>query len=296
MSLVSLVRFVTSHPLNRQDRVGAMLRLLRWQIGSRLRAGDHVQGWINGSRFLVRRGETGLTGNIYTGLHEFQDMAFVLHLLRPGDLFVDVGANVGSYTILGSAVAGARTLSFEPVPATYERLLKNIQLNGIGSQVTALNKGVGREVGTLSFTAGLDTVNHVVAGEDAGKSAVAVEVTTLDRELGTQVPVLMKVDVEGYETPVLEGASATLARPGLRAIVIELNGSGSRYGFDEAGMIRRLTEEGFAPYRYEPFERRLHPLEGRNGSVGNTLFVRDRVWVESRLRDAPLMRVHGKSF
>jgi hypothetical protein len=43
-----------------------------------------------------------MSGNIYAGLHEFGDMAFVLHFLRAGDLFADVGANIGSYTVLAS--------------------------------------------------------------------------------------------------------------------------------------------------------------------------------------------------
>ena len=42
--------------------------------------------WIKGSKLIVRNGMTGATGNIYCGLHEFADMGFVLHLLRPGDL------------------------------------------------------------------------------------------------------------------------------------------------------------------------------------------------------------------
>lgn len=53
---------------------------------------------------------TGATGNIYVGLHEFEDMAFLLHVLRRTDLFVDVGANIGSYTILAGGAAGAKLL------------------------------------------------------------------------------------------------------------------------------------------------------------------------------------------
>ena len=42
----------------------------------------------------------GVTGNVYCGLHDFAEMSFMLHLLRAGDLFADIGANVGSYTVL----------------------------------------------------------------------------------------------------------------------------------------------------------------------------------------------------
>src|SRR5712672_1629721 len=100
MSLINVVRFVISHPLNREHKFRSIVRLAKWQIGSRLVPGAVVYDWVNGSKFLVRSGDTGLTGNIYAGLHEFPDMGFLLHFLREDDLFVDVGANAGSYTIL----------------------------------------------------------------------------------------------------------------------------------------------------------------------------------------------------
>src|SRR6188768_213885 len=104
MSLSQTLRFIADHPLNRQHKSAALLRFLKWQIGIRLLPGRVVYDWINGTSFIVQRGETGLTGNLYCGLHEFSDMAFVLHAVGAGDLFVDVGANVGSYTLLACSV------------------------------------------------------------------------------------------------------------------------------------------------------------------------------------------------
>ncbi len=56
-------------------------------------------------------------------------MSFVLHFLRNTDLFIDVGANLGAYSILASSVSGARTIAFEPVPHTFQLLKNNIALN-----------------------------------------------------------------------------------------------------------------------------------------------------------------------
>jgi hypothetical protein len=92
-------------------------------------------------------GMTGATGNIYTGLHEFTDMAFCLHLLRVGDLFVDVGANIGSYTVLSSKVVGANSLAIEPVPTTYKRLRRNININDISSLVDSRCCAAGKNHG-----------------------------------------------------------------------------------------------------------------------------------------------------
>ena len=59
---------------------------------------SRIFDWIEGSKLAARNGMTGATGNIYCGLHEFVDMAFLLHLLRPSDLFVDVGAGFLQFT------------------------------------------------------------------------------------------------------------------------------------------------------------------------------------------------------
>jgi hypothetical protein len=107
MSYLNTLTFIINHPLNRIRRLQAIREYVSWQIGSFLVSTDVVFEWINGSKFLVHKGETGLTGNIYTGLHEFSDMGFLRHVLRPTDLFIDVGANVGSYTILACGAIGA---------------------------------------------------------------------------------------------------------------------------------------------------------------------------------------------
>ena len=107
-AILNLAGYIAGHPLTRDRKLRAFSRLLRWQVESRLRH-EVIVPWVEGTRLAARRGMAGATGNIYCGLHEFEDMAFVLHFLRPGDFFADVGANIGSYTVLASGVCKART-------------------------------------------------------------------------------------------------------------------------------------------------------------------------------------------
>lgn len=120
MSILSTLRFVITHPLNRANPAGALLRLIKWQIGSRLVTGDILHPWLNGIRFAARPGETGVTQNIYCGLQEFHETAYVLHVTNAEDLFIDIGANAGAYTLLACGVRGARgyawNLSPQPTP------------------------------------------------------------------------------------------------------------------------------------------------------------------------------------
>lgn len=58
-----------------------------------------------------------------------------LHFLRPGDLFLDIGANVGTYTVLASGVCGGKIMAFEPDPRTLRHLQRNIELNQLENLV-----------------------------------------------------------------------------------------------------------------------------------------------------------------
>ncbi|MDH4393957.1 MAG: FkbM family methyltransferase [Aquabacterium sp.] len=293
MSLFQVLKFITDHPVNRDQKIKAVMRFVKWQISSRLAPGAIACDWINGAKFLARTGETGLTGNIYAGLHEFPDMGFLLHCLRPEDTFVDIGANVGSYSILAGSVVGAKGHAFEPVPSTYQKLVDNIQLNAMGNRVQALNLGLADAEGQIRFTSDLDTVNHALAKGEISTNTIAVKVTTLDQAMVGIQPNLIKIDVEGYETPVLAGAAQTLRDSSLRAVIMELNGSGNRYGYDESKLLTLMMEAGFKTFTYEPFSRALKSLSGRNQLEGNTLFIRDEVWVRERLAHAQKFKVYG---
>ncbi|OPY08378.1 MAG: Methyltransferase domain protein [Syntrophus sp. PtaB.Bin001] len=192
MSVLNLIKFITNHPLNHEHKLNSIIRFAKWQVGSRLVPGAIVYDWINGSKFLVKTGETGLTGNIYTGLHEFPNMGFLLHFLRAEDLFVDIGANVGSYTILACSAVGARGVAFEPIPSTYKRLVENMRLNHLDEKVKCINKGLGAQQGTIAFTSDSDTTNHVLASGEQCDNKVTVEVTSLDTALDGENPSLIK--------------------------------------------------------------------------------------------------------
>lgn len=296
MSLLKVLKFITNHPLNRENKLNSVIHFVKWQIGSRLVPGAVVYDWVNGSRFLVKTGDTGLTGNIYTGLHEFPDMAFLLHVLRSDDLFIDVGANAGSYTILACSAIGAKGFAFEPVPSTYKRLVQNMRLNNLENMVICINKGIGSEQGSIAFTSGCDTSNHALAPGEQSDNILSVEVSTLDIALDSESPTLMKIDVEGYETQVLKGAHETLNKKSLHSVIMELNGSGSRYGFDESRILELMFDHGFKTYSYNPMDRTLINLAGKNLNSGNTLFIRDEPFVLDRLKRSPTVSVHGKQF
>ncbi|HEX4311210.1 MAG TPA: FkbM family methyltransferase [Acidobacteriaceae bacterium] len=291
MSLLRTLRFIANHPLNRDRKAHALLGFLKWQIGSRLVPGSVVVDWVRDTRVIVRPGDTGMTQNVYCGLQDLEDMAYVLHVMTPQDLFVDVGANVGSYTVLACAVSGARGYCFEPVPATYRRLLDNLAINNLASRVKAMNIGLASEDGELNFTDSENCTNHVIVAGESRANSIRVPVHSLDSILGGESPSLIKIDVEGFEQAVLDGAEAVLANPLLHSVLMEFNGSGNRYGFDEESILRKMENYGFSTYAYDPFTRELHSRPGKNALGNNTLFIKNERVIRERLDRAPRISV-----
>ncbi len=296
MSILQTLRFIHAHPLAGRHKLRAWKRFLFWQVSQTIHPHPVKYPFIQGASLWVSKGMTGATGNIYTGLHEFTDMGFLLHFLQPGDLFADIGANVGSYTVLAGGVIGATCVSFEPVPSTFVTLKKNIEINKLSNRVTALNIGLGATKGSVLFTKSFDTVNHVIAqsNNESTDGAIEVAIETLDDVLTDKgIPALIKIDVEGFEQEVLNGAVGTLGNPQLKAIIIELNGSGERYGFDEKQIHSQLMGYGFSPFHYDPFTRKLLPV-ATFGNV-NTIYLRDIDFIKNRVLSAAPIRIFSEN-
>jgi FkbM family methyltransferase len=275
--MLSTFAYVANHPLNRRRPVRALARLAAWQLRSRL-AGEVEVAWIGGARLVARRGMTGATGNIYCGLHEFADMALVLHLLNPGDVFVDAGANVGSYSILAAKLRGATVQAFEPDPGTAASLRRNIAANAIESLVTVHETALGEVPGVARFTIGLDTMNRI-----AGDGEAAQEVPIRPLDAFSLQPTFMKFDLEGFEGPAFRGAEQTLAQPSLIALITELA--------DEV-VTSLLGRHGFVRREYDPLTRRFDETP----AMANALFVRDLEACQARVAAAPRITVNGVTF
>lgn len=294
-SLVSTLRYILRHPLNVTAKRAALTRYLKWQVGSRFVPGQVLVPFVNETVLAVSPGMTGATQNIYTGLQEFDDCGFLLHLLREEDLFVDVGANVGVYTVLAAGAVGARAVAIEPVPETFEKLRFNLLVNNLNGRTQSHNIGLGRDKSVLRFTSGEDTMNRVITEANWAGPSVEVPVETLDAVLDGQVPALIKIDVEGWESEVLAGAQATLSQPSLLALILEMNGDDAAMNPNDQAVHDCLLRNGFSPHAYDPFTRALTLLPSKHLGSSNTIYCRPADQLRSRLDAAPPFLVNGRA-
>jgi len=289
--MLNTLFYIVNHPLNRNQAIRSLLRYFRWQLVSRL-TGDYVIiPYIEKTQLAVKNGMTGATGNIYTGLHDYVEMLFLMHYLREEDLFIDIGANVGAYSILACGVSKASVMAIEPIPSTFGSLKMNVKINECERKCTIHNIGLSDRETDLWFTLDRDTTNRVVDTEcvkDENQHTGKIKVTTLDKLLGKANPSMIKIDVEGHELAVLEGAKNILCNKNLDAIVIET--LGEKQFIEDLFSI--LYKYDFSPFSYDPFNRSLAPLLGRNETSNNTIFVKNIQNVVERVKNAKRRKIN----
>jgi len=198
-----------------------------------------------------------------------------------GDVLVDIGANVGMYSIWAAAVHGARVYAFEPESQNFAVLNRNIMLNRLGGQVTAFCLALSDRsdysllhlsqfgVGGSGHTYGADLDHHLQPrASHYLQGCVSASLDHLVAQGAIAAPTHIKIDVDGLEHKVLAGCSATLRDPQLKSVLIEINSN-----LDEhRRLVGELTALGFSYSDEQVMAARR--TEGASTGVGNYVFRR----------------------
>ena len=238
----NVINFIWAHPANEGHRIRALFRAAGFQARARVlrrrtlaRLGDRSSVWVGLHRWEASK-------IVYANPPDYPEMLVWRWVLRPGDLFIDVGANVGSYAIWAGEL-GAEVLAFEPADDTFDLLVENVALNGY--PVRAIRAAAGAVCGTALFTRGLDSVNRLDPN-----GSVETAMVTIDSIIGDRVVAGMKVDVEGFEIEVLRGCEVALSERRIGLIQLEWNAtSQSAVRADRRPVANLLVKHGYGLYR-----------------------------------------------
>lgn len=155
----------------------------------------------------------------------------MLAALRPGDIFFDVGANIGMISLLiakAGKASGVIVHAFEPESRNAEELRRNVELNGVGSSLIVHQVALGDKKTTLPlFVTGAagEGTHSILASANVGRQSIPVAVETASeysRRIGA-TPTLVKIDVEGAEMAVLIGMENVLTAGGVRELFVEVH-------------------------------------------------------------------------
>jgi FkbM family methyltransferase len=211
---------------------------------------------------------------LYEGFYEFRERAFLVSFLRPTDVFYDIGANVGLYSVIAATIIGPRgsVYSFEPNELSLRFLKRNMErISGCSSEVFGLalsdsNGELELSVPSEGYDAwatlgSISTLNTPVV-----KQRVAtVTLDDLRARAGFVPPTVVKIDVEGWEVRVLRGAEGVLRGPNPPLLMVELCDRASEgAGSSTAELLAAIEDLGMELYELAEDSTGVVPLSRRD--------------------------------
>jgi FkbM family methyltransferase len=221
--------------------------------------GHHTLTFEIGGTKVAIDSRSHLAFPLWAGHFERENLEYVLATARAGEVFVDVGANVGLYSVPVARRVGpaGRVLALEPCPPTAAKLRENIRRNGqenVEVIATAASDKAGKATFHV-FPEGMDVYNSLgAARRPEGASTETIEVDTLPlddlcAQRGVERVGILKVDVEGAEELVVRGARRLLAdSPDLRVLLELYAPSAEQCGCRVETILATLSELGYTPH------------------------------------------------
>ena len=294
---VGSLKALYAHPYNRMRPWFALYRFAHWQARKRIGTAPWDQTIWGGRRrfrfFPDSRESMFLAYNHIMDWHEFHFMA---RYLRATDVAVDVGANIGVYLLWMSNFVGpeGRIIAFEPDATNSSRISTQITINSL-SWVEMEQAAVAEQEGELRFSTGKDMENHIVradTSEDA--ETVTVRATTLDnhaRREDIESIDFLKIDVEGAELFILQGAERLLRDRAIRVIQLEFNRQAGTFELHSRDVLAFLDRHGYALFRYHAEDNALSEVGAPDAEHCNLFATADIGHVNRRLTDGRSARV-----
>ena len=177
--------------------------------------------------------------------------AWLKAALAPGEILYDVGANVGGYSLIALR-RGAGVVAFEPHHENFRELCRNVSLNGLEARATLIPVALSDRRGALrnpTFSGAAGETMTLEGSESGPVSIIADRLDDLRRDYDLPAPNHVKVDVDGFELKVLEGAQQTFASAELGTALIEIDlRAGSLDRDRRRGVCQFFAERGFIPF------------------------------------------------
>ncbi len=199
------------------------------------------------------------------GIYEPTETELLQRELKSGETFVDIGANIGYYTLIAARIVGpkGRVFAFEPDPTNFALLQRNVQENGY-TNVTLINKAMSNKAQTLKlYLSKTNRGDHRVYDSKDGRPSVSIQAVSLDgffKKLDRKVH-FIKMDIQGAEARALDGMKGLLhANRSLKLVTEFSPGSLRLCGSDPQKYLKTLEKLGFKLSEISEENKSVRPL------------------------------------
>ncbi len=258
MSKLNLVSNIWHHPANQGKRLTTLLRSIVFVLRKRFVRRDFTFRFHNSLLLSHPSSKSSSSAVYFSGLPDYWEMQFLKSYLRPGDKVIDIGANVGLYTVYMAELVGKEGSvdAFEPSESTFALLAENLKANAL-SNVSAHKLACTNCNGRLGFESGDDhSLSHVIA-DTSEETKLHVEGVRLETYLHESSFSFAKLDIEGHEPFAIEGMGSWLERKIPPVFLIEMGGLSNQYGIRTDEFIARLNHMEYSIYTYDPVKNEL---------------------------------------
>ena len=251
---------------------------------------------VGNVRHLIKRTWYGSRSNYIFGLFHFSEMGLLLHYIKKDELFIEVGANTGVYSLLASGVNGAQSIAIEPSPQVFDILNDNVRLNNIQNKTRTIKAAIGAKNTHVYINQGSSILDaYVSEKKETGESSpVKANMFSLDEICKNESPAFLLIDVICYAHEVLKGAKKVLSKPSLKIVLIRDVNLNIKNGFNPNVINEVMIGAGFSLYQYDPFSRKFQAE--KFSAQGGYIYIRDMKHVLQRVSNAPVFTVSGKTF
>jgi FkbM family methyltransferase len=253
--LIRAIKLLWQYPVDDRSQLSIISRFISWQVYKRLTHRHWDISLVSDIKLRCYPDSSSASSVIYYGLYEHSMMSFLLSYLKEDDVFFDIGANIGVYSLLAaSKIKEGQIYCFEPIPKNYARIEENIGINHI-ENIQPYRLALYHSKGLTQ----MDLVDHdcmaSITHNSSNKNTISVPTETLNNLIVNKNlhVTLCKLDAEGAELDILQGATHLLEKSNPPVWLLDY------YTKDVADF---MISYGFEFYKYDPQTSNLNKIEG----------------------------------
>lgn len=260
-----IAKYIAKLGLGKSQKVVNLYEEILSKMGNGIRSDFII---MDGQKLFLDK-EDSLMLSIKNNDHELTEIKFLKQIIKNGDTVLDLGANIGVYTLIFAKLVGksGHVFAFEPDPTNFEILSKNVKENK-HENVTLVQKAVSEKNDKIKlFVSKRNHASHRIFDSEEKRNSIEVDVITLDTYFKkNKNPInFIKMDVEGVEGATLLGASNIIKNSKDLVIMMEYFPKWIRkYGMNPEEILDSLIEKKFKLFNINQKERKIFPINLKN--------------------------------
>lgn len=245
---------VLEHPLNKDKPLNTLGRILWWKYNQHFIKLPATVEIVEGVRCMCYPDSSYGGLIVYQRFPEYEEMNYIHNKLKKGDVFIDIGANIGAISLIAASKVGdhGKVYAFEPNKVVLPRLVENVHLNNMDGIIKVLAMAVSNTNSEVTFiNEEASEVSHISYSKRSEMTTELVKTVALNKFIKNNKinkVKMIKIDVEGAELNVLKGCMGVFNN--IESMLVEINTNSEKYGNSTQDTLDFISEQGYKTYHF----------------------------------------------